>query len=321
MRAASGSGLLLLLALAAGCSGNADEVRLVGTLERDRIEIVAERDEPIIAIEVREGDHVKQGQPLVRQATELAAAHAARADAAIAEARERLIELQRGARAEVRAEARARVAAARAALARDEREFARVSDLVEKRLVSASELDSARAARDMSAAQLREASAQLQALQTGTRVEQIAQARAALAAAESARAELEVTDARLVVRASRDGIVEALPYELGERPPRGAAVVVLLADGAPYARVFVPEPVRVRVRPGATVTIRVDGIDEPLTGVVRFVASEASFTPYFALTQRDRSRLTYLSEIDLTDLAARDLPAGIPLEVELAAGP
>jgi HlyD family secretion protein len=313
--------LVVLLAVthASGCGRNG-EPRLVGTLERDRIDIVAERDEPIVAIEVREGQRVKQGQVLVRQATELAATRAGQSDAAVAEARQRLTELENGARVEVRAEARARVAAARAALARDEREFRRVSDLVEKKLVSGSELDAVHAARDTSAARLKEAAAQLEALEAGTRSEQLAQARAALAAAESARAEVEVTDARLTVHATRDGLVEALPYELGERPPKGAPVAVLLADGTPYARVYVPEPMRTRVTPGTKVTVRVDGVSQPFEGVVRFVAADASFTPYFALTQRDRSRLSYLSEIDVTDAAARDLPAGVPLEVELAEG-
>lgn len=317
-RAGAAACAAVAVLLAAACDRRSGDSYWVGTLERDRIEIVAERDEPIVAIEVREGDRVKQGQVLLRQATELAGTRSAQADAALAEARERLVELERGARPEVRAEARARVAAARAALERDERELVRVTELIEQRLVSASSADEARAARDMSAARLQEAIAQLQALERGTRIEQIEQARAAVAAAESARSELGITDARLVVRATRDGLVEALPYELGERPPRGAPVAVLLADGVPYARTFIPEPDRARVKPGAKATIRVDGVSEPLAGVVRFVASEASFTPYFALTQRDRSHLAFAAEIDVTDPAARDLPAGIPLEVELA---
>ncbi|HKZ74164.1 MAG TPA: HlyD family efflux transporter periplasmic adaptor subunit [Steroidobacteraceae bacterium] len=309
---------LVLVALcgAQGCDRR-DEPAWVGTLERDRVEIVAERDEPIVAIEVQEGERVKRGQVLLRQSTELASAQAGEADAAVAGARERLTELERGARSEVRAEARARLAAARAASVRDERELARVTDLVQKALVSASELDAARAARDASAARQREAEAQLEALQRGTRIEQVEQARAALAAAQAVRSQLAVTDARLVVRATRDGLVEALPYELGERPPRGAPVAVLLADGVPYARTFVPEPQRARVKAGLAARVRVDGVPEPLDGVVRFVASEASFTPYYALTQRDRSRLVYLAEVDLTDARARELPAGIPLEVEL----
>ncbi len=304
--------------LLAGCGGgDDDDLRFVGTLERDRIEIVAERDEPIVAVEVREGDRVRSGQILLRQATEAAGARAAQADAAVAEARQRLAELERGERAEVRAEARARVAAARVALDRDERELVRARELVAQRLVSASRLDEASAARDTSAARLKEAQAQLLALERGTRVEQLEQARAALAAAEATRAETGVADARLVVRATRDGVVDALPYELGERPPRGAPVAVLLASGAPYARTYVPEAARARTRPGTEARVFVDGVEQPLHGRVRFVATEASFTPYYALTQRDRGRLAFLAEVEVDDPAARDLPAGIPLEVAL----
>src|SRR5262249_41273814 len=111
--------------------------------------------------------------------------------------------------------------------------------------------------------------------------------------------------------------IDALPYKLGERPPRGVPVVVLLADSAAFARVYVPERERIRIRPGSTARIFVDGLAEPLGGKVRYVASDAAFTPYFALTQRDRSRLVFLSEIEVTGEQARNLPAGVPVEVEL----
>ena len=310
-------GWLAVSLVLAGCSAEDGELRFVGTLERDRIEIVAERDEPIVAVEVREGDRVRSGQVLLRQATEVASARAAQSEAAVVEARQRLAELERGERPEVRAEARARVAAARAALDRDERELTRARELVAQRLVSASRVDEASAARDTSAARLKEAQAQLLALERGTRVEQLEQAKAALAAAEAARAELNVTDARLVVRATRDGVIDALPYELGERPPRGAPVAILLASSAPYARTYVPEAARAGTRPGMQARVFVDGVEKPLHGVVRFVATEATFTPYYALTQRDRGRLAFLAEVEVDDPAARDLPAGIPLEVEL----
>jgi HlyD family secretion protein len=45
------------------------------------------------------------------------------------------------------------------------------------------------------------------------------------------------------------------------------------------------------------------------------VASEAAFTPYFALTERDRGHLAYLAEIDLVGETARELPTGLPVEV------
>ena len=41
----------------------------------------------------------------------------------------------------------------------------------------------------------------------------------------------------------------------------------------------------------------------------------AAFTPYFALTERDRGRLSYLAKIDITENRER-LPDGVPVEVE-----
>src|SRR5262245_28106906 len=99
-----------------------------------------------MSLEVREGDHVTEGQILLQQDTEVAAARLAQATAQAAEAQHRLTELQRGARKETIAEARARVASARAAAERDEREFIRSEELVKQRLISQSPLDQARAA-------------------------------------------------------------------------------------------------------------------------------------------------------------------------------
>lgn len=301
----------------AGCNRSPESPRLVGTLERDRLELIAEASEPILSIAVKEGDLVKQGQILLVQETEVAGAREAQAQALVAEAKQRLVELERGARKENIQEARARVAAARAMLDRDEREFKRAQELVAQRLVAVSRVDEARASRDSSLANRREAEAQLATLVNGTRIEQVEQARSALVAAESSLRQTALTDARLTVRASRDGIIEALPYKVGERPPQGSPVVIMLADSAPYARVYVPEPERARVKSGDDALVYVDGVAAPLKAKVRYVASAATFTPYYALTQRDRSRLAFLSEIVISDSAALRLPSGVPVEVEI----
>jgi HlyD family secretion protein len=122
---------------------------------------------------------------------------------------------------------------------------------------------------------------------------------------------------RHTVTAPRAGIVEALPYKVGERPAAGRPVAILLADGVPYARVYVPEPLRAQYVAGTRVEAAVDGRKERLHGTVRYIAAEAAFTPYYSLTQKDRSRLAYLAEITLDDAAA--LPAGIPVQVFLPA--
>ena len=306
-----------LTTVMAGCGDSDAPVRYVGTLERDRIEIIADFAEPIVSLDVREGEHVETGQILLRQDTALAGARAAQADAQIEQARHRLTELERGVRSEQIDRAKARVAAARAAVVRDEHEFTRTENLVQQKLFSQAQLDSARAARDASRAASREAQAQLAEFQKGNRVEEIDVARATVTGAQAARREIEVNDSRLTVLATRAGVVDALPYKAGERPPRGAPVVILLADTPAFARVYVPESERVHVRPGAKAQIFVDGLDQPLQGRVRYVASDAAFTPYFALTQRDRSRLAFLSEIEIIDSGDASLPAGVPVEAQI----
>jgi HlyD family secretion protein len=94
-------------------------------------------------------------------------------------------------------------------------------------------------------------------------------------------------------------------------------VVVLLADTPAFARVYVPEPRRAVIKPRVQAQIFVDGVEQPLAGFVRWVASDAAFTPYFALTQRDRSRLAFLAEVEVTDPRVRELPAGVPVEVRI----
>jgi HlyD family secretion protein len=111
--------------------------------------------------------------------------------------------------------------------------------------------------------------------------------------------------------------VDALPYELGERPPKGAPVAVLLADGQPFARVFIPETRRASVAAGSAATVSIDGSDRGWKAEVRYVSSEAAFTPYYSLNARERGRLAYLAEVVLSEPDAVTLPTGLPVEVTL----
>jgi HlyD family secretion protein len=196
------------------------------------------------------------------------------------------------------------------------RERDRLKDLVARSLVSQSEADRAAAAADSAEATLHEAEADLRELQEGTRSEQLAQARQAADSARANLAGLETTSARLEVRSPIAGTIDSLPFHVGEKPARGATVAVLLATTAPFARVHVPEPIRARVKIGTPATLRVDGIERPFKGQVRFIASEAEFTPYYSLTAADRSRLSFLAEVVIDD-AGVSLPSGVPVDVTL----
>jgi HlyD family secretion protein len=301
--------------LGAACERATLPLPAVGTVERDRIELVAESSEPIVEIAVTEGDAVAAGQLLLRLDSAMHDAQLAQARATRDRAEQRFAELVRGPRRELILEARARVDGARENLATQQREHDRVQALLARQLVSPSQLDQAHARRELAAAQFNEAEAVLAALLEGTTSEELGQAKAAVDESTAALRAIEISAARLEVRAPRSGTVEVLPYELGERPAKSATVAVVLADDAPYARIYVPEEIRSRIVPGLAATVRIDGMDRDYTGAVRFVAADAAFTPYFALTQRDRSRLSYIAEILLTDSQAAVLPTGVPVEV------
>lgn len=308
----------VLAALLAGCADDSD-VAIVGTLERDRIELTATYAEPIEERLVKEGDRVAVNTIVVTQNPARLDAQIERAVGERAQLAARLAELVRGPRAELIDEAVARLQRTKALQHQAELELTRISGLHPRGFASAAELDTAKAQADSATASAKEAAATLSSLHAGTTAEELLQAHAAVDAADATIAQATLNRDRLRHAAPDDTWVEALPFEVGEIPPVGAAVAVLLRDHEPYARVYVPEPLHSRLRPGATVSVAVDGIDKPFTGTVRYVSADASFTPYFALTRRDRSRLSYLAKIDLSGAAA--LPSGTPVEVTLPTSP
>lgn len=306
--------LLQVVPLLPGCESSAGSIAALGTLERDRIELVAETNEPITSILVQEGDRVEIGTVLVQQDTARAEVALERAKADEAVARSALVEAEAGPRAQQISQGRARLEAARSAVKTARFELDRERALIERKLASQNNVDLLEGRYDEAVARRSEAEAGLDQLLEGTRSEEIDQVRSRHAAALATVKDLEITLARAQTRSPVVGVVESLPFEIGERPPVGRTVSVVLASGRTYARVHVSEPLRALLSSGSAAEIRIDGRVEPLPGRLRWIAADAAFTPYFALNQHDRSRLSYLAEVDLESDDDR-LPIGIPVEV------
>ena len=307
--------ILLLAAALTACAGDDNPNRVVGELASDRIELAAEFSEPIVDIAFAEGDRVAAGEVLIRQDDARARARLAEAESAWRQAKARLDELIRGPRQEQILAARANVEGAEKELAFRRTEVQRISELHARSLASTDQNDRAAAAFDAAVANDKLRRAQLEELLAGTTVEELAQAEQAVAQAAARRDAAQVDLDRHTITAPRAGVVDSRIFEIGERPGAGQPVLILLSGEQAYARVFVPEHLRVRVSPGTKAMIHVDGIDQALDGRVRWVASESAFTPYYALTERDRGRLSYTAKVDITEDRER-LPDGVPLEVE-----
>ena len=304
--------VLVLAASLAACGQPPPQV--LGTLEWDRITLPAPVAERIVRIDVREGEVVAAGAPLLQLELTRSAAQAEAATALARQSRDALAELQAGARSEQVAQARATLASAQAQATEARASLARLRPLAARQLVAKSDLDRAAATAGSAEGQVRAAQAVLDELRHGTRPERIAQGEAALAAAQAQATVQAASLGKLDVRAPRAGRVDSLPYRLGDQAPVGAPLAILLVGEAPYARVYVPEPLRAGVKPGQAARVFVDGREGSIAGHVRMVRSEPSFTPYYALSGDDAARLSYLAEVVLD--APIDLPAGVPVRVE-----
>jgi len=309
------TGILIASLAMTACSPPEDEHRVVGELASDRVELTAESNEPIVSIDVMEGATVVAGQLLLQQDSTRAEARQREAQAAMQQSKARLDELLRGPRSEQVAAARANLEGADKDLAFRQSELMRIKEIHARNLASAEDLDKANAALDAAGANRKLRLAQLDELLTGTTAEELAQAQHAFEQTQARLDAAGVDVLRHEHRAPLDGVVDSRLFEVGERPAAGQPVMVFLGGTQAHARVYVPEHLRVRIAPGMPARVFVDGLAAPLDGQVRWVASEAAFTPYFALTERDRGRLSYVAKIDITEQHER-LPDGVPVEVE-----
>lgn len=307
---------ILALSCVVACQPSTDAIRMVGQLESDRIELAAEFSEPIVIRHVTEGQSVSEGDPIIQLNTDRAAARIRESEANLAQSKAKLDELIRGPRREQILAAQANVDGAARELEFRKIEYERAQSLFDRDLASPDVRDKAKAALDGASANLDFNRARLSELLTGTTVEELDQARAAVQRIQAQLDRLTIDLHRHTTSAPIDGVIDSLLLEPGERPMPGQPMAIMLSGQQPYALVYVPESQRVTVRPGIAAAVFVDGLDEAIEGTVRWVASDSAFTPYFALTEHDRGRLTYAAKIDLREQGSR-LPDGVPVEVEL----
>lgn len=307
----------VLLLMLAACN-KTENTYMVGTLERDRVEVSVESNEPIIAIHVQDGQVLQTGDLILEQDPARLERILAQQVALRDQSAARLAELERGPRTETVREARAQLESARASAKNAAANLKRAQEMFARDLSDQFTLDLATTRADTAIAAEKAATESLNRLLNGTTVEELDQAIAALNAAQAAINRIQLDIDRLRVYAPVNGMLDKRLYQLGERPQIGATIGVILDNSRTYARIYVPEPLRASVQPGDQLDVRIDGNKQNFTGTVRWVSADASFTPYFALTEHDRSRLSYLAEVDIPDAAS--LPSGVPLEVDFPAG-
>ncbi len=302
----------LLAAVLLGCGCSHQEPGLSGVIEYDLVEIRATDFATVVALPVERGQLISAGTVIARldpteQALRLAASKAA-VDASIA-AQQLLLS---GTRSEQIKQAQAQLNEAESRWHEAELNLRRERRLLEQNLTSAAALDHAIANRDAAAAEVERRHAQLEELRNGARMEELDQA---AAQTDQARARMGLTShhlEELTLVSPVTGSIDSLPVVIGDRVNTGETVATLIT-GTPWVRFYLPQAERARFHIGDSLQIKVDGVEQLIPASLRSVAQNATFTPFFALNDRDRGHLSYLAEADLD--TTLQLPAGFPVQV------
>jgi membrane fusion protein YbhG len=315
----------------AACRGRAQEdaQRASGYVEATDVRIAPQVGGRLMEVAVSEGDRVAAGATIARLDTSDTELALRRAEADRDQAVASLKLLEAGSRAEdirqahAQAESsQAEIAAAEAELQSADADLQRFEGLLRANAGSRKQRDDAATRRDVAAARVsaareraRAANETVARLRAGARPEEIAGARARVAAAQAQIAVLQKNMTDAVLMSPVAGIVTAKLADTGETiAPRTPVVAVTDLDHA-WANVYVDEPVVPRLRLGQPVTLVTDG-GQRLPGSITFISPKAEFTPRNVQTAAERSKLVYRIKVSADN---RDgvLKPGMPVEAEL----
>jgi len=325
-----------------------------GTVEARTISVGSRVGGRIAKVLVREGDVLAPGQALLELEPGDLPAQLLQANAQQMSAQAVLDKLRKGARPEELEQARACSLTARAALqqavagARPEQvqaaearlaaqeiavqkakaDAAREHQLDESGAAARADLENADLAVGQATAQRDALKNQLDELKNGSRLEEVAQARAremeqvasmklvaagtraedlrvAEAAVESARGKVQQIQTmldELSVRAPLRARVEALDLRPGDILAPNATAAVLLEEKELYVRIYVPETLLGRLRVGQAVPISVDSFPgRAFRGVVKHINDVGEYSPRNLQTADERADQVFATRVELEE--------------------
>lgn len=270
----------------------------------------------LLEVAFDEGDAVTAGARMARLDPEPYREAVAVAEARVEQAEAQLDKLESGSRPQELQQAAARVREVEVALDNAERSYRRKLGLLDSGASSQREVDAARSLRDELEARLESAREALALAEEGFREQDIAVARAELAAARAQRDQAETQLADTEVVAPSDGVVLTRVHEPGTMLAQGAPVITLSLRDPVYVRAYVAEPHLGQVVPGAEVWVTTDSSSRRYRGQIGFVSPRAEFTPKTVQTTELRTDLVYRLRIVVSD-ADDGLRQGMPVTVEV----
>jgi HlyD family secretion protein len=143
----------------------------------------------------------------------------------------------------------------------------------------------------------------------------VEQRRAERAASLAALEEAQSTLDDLTITAPTSGTVVSRMVDAGEVVPAGAPLLDVVDLDQLYLQVYVPEPEIGKVRLGNRAQVYTDAYPhQPFDATVRYIASEAEFTPKEVQTVEERVKLVYAVRLYLDANPEHRLTPGLPAD-------
>ncbi|MDX7998600.1 biotin/lipoyl-binding protein [Xenorhabdus sp. Reich] len=264
--------IIFLIAMAVLFRSHNQNLLLQGEVDAPEVIIASKASGRVVTLHVERGDEVKAGQLMVSLESPEMAAKVAAAQAARDQARAKLELSLHGTREESIRNLEAVLAQAQSGYKNAQREFERLSNMSVKGYVSASELDSARNARDVAYQKMLGAKAEMDAGRNGDRIELRQQYQAALNEVEEKLRELKIQSDDLQVKAPVEGEVGPLPAEVGQLFNANSPLATLVRVPQAYFVYNLREDILAKVRKGDKIKLRVPALDKEIEAEIRYIA-------------------------------------------------
>jgi HlyD family secretion protein len=264
-----------------------------------------------------EGDSVQAGETLARLDDEPYRREVEESRAQAASLGARLALLEAGNRPQEIAQARAQLHEREVTAANADRLYKRQEELFANKTVSVQERDDAEAKYREAEARRNSAHEQLNLLESGFRVEDIAQAKAELARAQAALASAELRVEDTVLKSPADGVVLTRAQEPGAILQSGMTVLTVSLRKPVWVRAYVQETDLGKLHPGLKVLVYSDSSPgKAYAGTVGYISPRAEFTPKNVETSELRTSLVYRLRIVIEN-PDEALRQGMPVTVKI----
>ncbi len=280
---------------------------VVGYVEGEYVAVAPIDVARIDSESVRRGDVLKSGERIAQLESDDAAIALRNAEAALAQAKADLADLQKGRRPEEIAALEASLKGAEVTADDAAMTFQRRQKLLDRGYASQADFDAAKTAYDVAAARVRELTANLAVAKLPARADEIASGEAKVAQARAARDNARWRLDQRTLLAPSAGFVSDIVRRVGDVAGPQAPVVSFLPDGAIKLKIYVPEAKLAGLFIGQPLTARCDGCPKGLVADITYIAREPEFTPPVIYSLESRQTLVYLIEAR----APKDKPLGL----------